>query len=74
MRTTKEYQTNFRNARCYVCNRVSHSEIADEMGEQYTRRFFNVDDGFACSECQGWHDDIMTEWEMGDEAEDDEDE
>lgn len=66
------------NARCVICNSVSLEEISSETGTHFHRGFYETYYGqsglpaYICYDCDSVHDDIMTEWEMEDEADEDE--
>lgn len=43
----------FKNARCNICNKVSHGEIATNFEDYHSGSFYPDPDGhgFLCSEC-----------------------
>lgn len=59
-----------KNCRCNICNRVSDKMIASDYGEYVSGPFFPdpKSAGFLCRECYGDYDDIMTGFDMEDQA------
>lgn len=65
--------TSYQNARCNICNAVSHAEIA-KSEEGWTQGYFlkdpGSDFGYICSPCASAVKDVRTEWDQEDQADD----
>ena len=56
----------FKNLRCSICNSVSHSEIANELGE-FNSKSFHLDNsglGYLCHDCSSGIHDAVDDFEM----------
>lgn len=58
----------YENARCVICNKVSHSDISSDYGEHFQGSFSgDVISGFECSDCRGEIEDVLAVWGIEDE-------
>lgn len=60
--------------RCRVCNAVSHSDLADDNGDYSNRAYYEEEDrlGHLCHECYSSYAEVMDEWNLEDDEDDDE--
>ncbi len=65
----------WKNARCVICNQVSHTEISDDTSPWSSGHFRDQGGGYTCQECDEWHGEIMSDYYLDDEVDgEDEDE
>lgn len=58
----------YENARCIICNKVSHQDISSDYGRHFKGSFSgNPVDGFICSDCTFEIDDVLAVWDIEDE-------
>jgi len=62
----------FKNARCNICNKVSHGEISSDYGDHYYGGF--IPDpygyGYICWECASSIEEVKTDFNIEDDIED----
>lgn len=67
--------TELSHARCVICNSVSHSEVATDLGDHSYNTFYEIPEygesaipAFVCYECEASHREVMTEFDMEDQS------
>lgn len=62
----------FKNARCNICNKVSHGEISSDYGDHFYGSFISdpVGFGYICWECADAIEDVRTSYHIEDELKD----
>jgi len=58
-------------ARCEICNATGSSEIATHDEDIGSGIFYMTATGFICSECEHHHKEIMSDWDIIDELDED---
>lgn len=65
----KGHRSNFKNARCNICNSVSSGEIESDYGSMQRVAFYKDphNHGYLCGECFSSYADQMTQFDIEDE-------